>query len=438
MPYKLIHLANLYASQLIALSFSLNFNRVLNQRNTNVLIVGGGPAGLSCSLFLSKLKIKHVLLEKEQYPRDKVCGDALSGKVIELLKKLDVNLVEQLNLQQEQVPSWGVSFFAPNGKKLRIPFKQDFDKSQLPPGNISKRIDFDYFLYQQAAKSEYAEIIELCAAQKFEKTENGYSVIANEQVFETKLLISADGAYSRFAKDFGNIKMEPAHYCAGIRAYYSNVAGLDKDNFIELHFIDDVLPGYFWVFPLPNGMANVGLGMRSDVAREKKLNLKKLLPEILGNHPELKKRFEDANLKGEINGFGLPLGSKKRKLTGDGFMLLGDAASLIDPFTGEGIGNAMFCGMYAAEIAQKALSTNSFENKLLAEYEQKVYDRMWDELKLSRRMQQLVKYPFLFNFVVNKANKNQTLRETISCMFEDLDIRERLKKPSFYFKLIFN
>lgn len=410
----------------------------MTQKSTDILIIGGGPAGLSCSLFLSKFKIPHVLLEKESFPRDKICGDALSGKVIELLKKLNPDLLSDLNKSSDQIPSWGVSFFAPNGKKLRIPFKQDFNKNDLPPGNISKRIDFDNFLYNQAVKSEYAEIIELTAAKQFEKTNQGYRIISNNEVWETKLLIAADGAYSRFAKDFGNIKMEPNHYCAGIRAYYSSVSGMDTDNFIELHFLNDLLPGYFWIFPLPNGMANVGLGMRSDVVRKKKLDLKKLLPQVIESNPELKLRFENAKLEDSIKGFGLPLGSKKRKLTGDGFMLLGDAASLIDPFTGEGIGNAMFCGMYAAETAQKAIESNNYKDDLLNDYEQKVYRRMWDELKLSRRMQQLVKFPFLFNFVVNKAEKNQTLRETISCMFEDLDLRERLRKPSFYFKLIFN
>ncbi|MEX0813957.1 MAG: NAD(P)/FAD-dependent oxidoreductase [Chitinophagales bacterium] len=410
----------------------------MKKRKTKILIVGAGPAGLSCSLFLSKMKIEHILLEKEKFPRDKVCGDALSGKVIELLKKLDPELVRKLNAETRQVGSWGVNFYAPNGKKLRIPFKQDFDKSTLPPGNISKRIDFDNFLFEEAQKSPYAEIIEESPALKYERTEKGYIAQTAQKEFECNLLIAADGAYSRFAKDFGNITMEPNHYCAGIRAYYQGVSGMDKDNFIELHFLKDLLPGYFWIFPLPNGAANVGLGMRSDVLRKKKLDLKKMLPEVIASNPELKARFQNAEPEGKTSGFGLPLGSKKRALCGDHFMLLGDAASLIDPFTGEGIGNAMFCGMYAAEIANKALSQNDFKKTVLQDYEHKVYKRMWDELKLSRRLQQLVKFPFLFNFVVNKAARNQTLRETISCMFEDLDIRERLKQPSFYFKLIFN
>ena len=138
-----------------------------------------------------------------------------------------------------------------------------------------------------------------------------------------------------------------------------------------------------------------------------------------------------------IRGFGLPLGSKKRDISGDGYLLLGDAASLIDPFTGEGIGNAMLSGMVAADIAEKAISANNFSKILLQEYDVTVYRKLWNELSLSKRLQNLSKHGWLFNFVVNKASRNKTVQETISCMFNDLDIRSQLRKPSFYFKLLF-
>ena len=119
-------------------------------------------------------------------------------------------------------------------------------------------------------------------------------------------------------------------------------------------------------------------------------------------------------------------------------MLIGDAGSLIDPFTGEGIGNAMYSGWFAAEQAIASLKTGDLSAAGLASYDVAVYDRLWSELKLSKRMQELVRFPWLFNLVVNKANRNAALSEMISCMFEDLDIRERLKNPGFYLKLLFS
>jgi flavin-dependent dehydrogenase len=119
-------------------------------------------------------------------------------------------------------------------------------------------------------------------------------------------------------------------------------------------------------------------------------------------------------------------------------MLCGDAAQLIDPFTGEGIGNAMLSGMHAAQQAAACIANNNFSASFMYQYDIRLYERLWNELLLSYRLQQLVNFPSMFNLVVRKANGNQMLRETISVMFEDLDARANLKKPSFYLKMLFS
>lgn len=412
----------------------------MKNSTTQVCIIGAGPGGTAAALFLAKKGIRCVLADKSVFPRDKICGDALSGKVVEVLKKLDAHLIDELSVSPIQTGSWGVIFVAPNGKPLRVPFKKEFEKTQQAPGYISKRIDFDNFMIDEVKKNPFITLIENCELNSFKKS-NGQFILESKNG-ETKitadLVIACDGAHSFFAKEIGNIKVEPKHYCAGIRAYYKNVSGIDADNFIELHFLKEFLPGYFWIFPLPNGEANVGIGMRSDVVSKRKINLKTKLIELINTNPILKNRFANAEMIGGIKGFGLPLGSKKRKISGDHFMLGGDAASLIDPFTGEGIGNAMMSGMFAAEQAEQCITSNNFSAEFMKNYDATVYNRLWKELQLSYRMQKLVEYPWLFNLVVNKANTNKLLADTISCMFEDVDMRDRLKGPGFYFKLIFS
>jgi geranylgeranyl reductase family protein len=410
-----------------------------NKFETKVCIIGAGPGGAVTAMFLAKKGISCVLIEKECFPRDKICGDALSGKVVSVLKKIDPEIVNALENESSQLGSWGVKFIAPNLKALRVPFKHNFDKKSRPPGFISKRIDFDNFLIEQAKKFPQIQIIQGTQIDKFEKTEQGFRLQSKDGSLEVsaQLVIAADGAHSSFARLFGKIKMEHKHYSAGIRAYYKNVAGMDADNFIELHFLKDFLPGYFWIFPLPNGMANVGVGMRSDKVSKSKINLKEELKRILVDHPALKERFYKAELIGDIKGFGLPLGSKKRLISGDHFMLIGDAASLIDPFTGEGISNAMISGMHAADQAERCLTEGKYSAEFMLQYDHKVYARLGQELNISTRMQQLINYPWLFNLVVNKAVKNKELGETISFMFDDLDLRKRLKDPGFYFRLLF-
>ncbi|HAP02251.1 MAG TPA: geranylgeranyl reductase [Bacteroidetes bacterium] len=409
-------------------------------QKTDVCIVGAGPGGATASLFLASKGISSVLCDKAKFPRDKICGDALSGKTVSVLKKLDQRILLELTASSIQVPSYGVKFFAPNNKFIRIPFLKNYPLENAAPGFISKRIHFDNFLAEKVKAEPAIHFAENTELKFFKRVNDEWLIGTSEReiVFVSKILIAADGAHSQFARQFGKIEMQPEHYCAGIRAYYSGVKGMDDENFIELHFMKDLLPGYFWIFPLPNGWANVGIGVRSDIVSKRKMNLRKLLPEIIEKNPVLYERFSNAKLEDEVRGYGLPLGSVKRKISGDGFMLLGDAASLIDPFTGEGIGNAMMSGMIAADISSKAISENNFSSDFFQKYDHEVYRKLWNELSLSKRMQNLSRYGWLFNFVVNKAEKNKTVQETISCMFNDLNIRNRLRQPSFYFKLLFN
>ena len=409
---------------------------------TNILIIGAGPGGVAAALQLAKQNISCTIVDKAVFPRDKICGDALSGKVVEVLKKIDATLLNDLYLEPIQVGSWGVAFVAPNNKVLEVPFKQNFNAAtQPPPGYIAKRIHFDNFLFNALKKyPHHIQVLEQVDLTTFQKTSEGYTCISKDgnTTIHTKFIIAADGAQSRFARYTGDMKVEPKHYCAGVRAYYKNVTGMHKANFIELHFIKDLLPGYFWIFPLPNGEVNIGVGIRSDKISKHKLNLKNILNNIIQHHSEISKRFLNAEMVDDVKGFGLPLGSKKRSISGENYLLIGDAASLIDPFTGEGIGNAMMSGYFAANHAALCFNENNFSATFNSQYDTTVYKRLWSELKLSRSMQQLVVYPWLFNFVVNKAVTNTTLRETISAMFEDLDLRDRLRKPSFYFNLMFS
>lgn len=406
---------------------------------TDVAIIGGGPGGVATALTLAKAGIASTLLEKAAFPRDKICGDAISGKVVATLNRIDPNLVPQLKAMPAQVGSWGVSFIAPNRKVLRIPFKRDYDTAtDMPPGFISKRWDFDHFLWQAAAGHSSITTKENWSVNDLSRTADGW-LVQNKQgdTIAAKLVVIANGAQSSFSRSIGGIQKNNRHYCAGIRTYWTGVTGLENDNFIELHFVKDFLPGYLWIFPLPNGQANVGVGMRSDYISKRKVNLKEGLLHLLQKDPIFAPRFANAEMVDTPKGFGLPLGGVKRPISGTGYLMVGDAASLIDPFTGEGIGNAIISGQVAGETAANALLSGDTSSAALAAYDNEVYRKLGRELQLSYRMQQLVNYPWLFNLVVNKASNNATLRETISCMFEDLDMRQRLKQPGFYWRLLF-
>ena len=419
---------------------SLQHNTIKHvQQKPHIVIVGAGPAGCATSLFLSKAGIEHTIIDKQTFPRDKICGDALSGKTVYVLNQINPDWVNEFwQNKTDFIESWGVKFVAPNGKAIDIPFKSDTSKSDTPPGFISRRMQFDYELFKRL-DTRYARIMQGTEVKQIVRTGKQFTIETSAgSINHVDLVVGAEGDRSQVAKHLAGIHKENKHYCAGIRAYYEGVTEMHPQHFIELHFLEELLPGYFWIFPLPNGQANVGAGMLSHTVSKKRINLKEDMLRAIANNPNIKHRFANAQMIGKIQGWGLPLGSKKRPLSGDGFLLTGDAGSLIDPFTGEGIGNAMYSGMMAAARIEEAIQANRYDAAFLREYDTAFYDRQWDELKLSHTLQKLCKYPWLFNFVVNKAHKNKTLRETISCMFEDLDLRAKLRNPLFYFRLLMN
>ena len=410
---------------------------------TSVIIIGAGPAGAGTSFFLSKYGIPHIVIDKEKFPRDKVCGDACSGKTALVIKRANPEWLEEiLGDSTSFLPSWGITFVAPNGKMLDIPFNPNRAKDSKAPGFTTPRLVLDDFLFRKMS-SEYCTIFEEAKVQSIDSTNGKVTVRmssgGNEYEVTSPIIIGADGDKSVVRKTFLNKGNTDKTYAVGLRAYYEGVSGLHDENFIELHFLPEVLPGYLWIFPLPNGMANVGVGILSETVREKKINLREQMLYAIKNNPAIAPRFANAKLVDKIQGWGLPLATERQQLSGDNFILTGDAAALIDPFSGEGIGNALYSGMLAAEAVQKCIETNNYSTAFIkTQYDDVVYKRLGDELKISATLQRLCKYPWLFNFVVNKAYKSPSLKNTISCMFSDMDLRDQLRKPSFYFKILFN
>ncbi len=413
-----------------------------SQYTTDVLIAGAGPGGASTSIFLTKEKINHIIIDKAFFPRDKICGDALSGKSVGMLKRITPAWQDYfLADKNKAIVCTGIQFIAPSNAALNVPFLLNDTGKQDPPGFVSRRMDFDNTL-AGLISSPYATWLNETILEDIEEKEDGLLATVNQRgerkrIF-TRLIVGAEGRGSMVAKKMANQKMEPEHYSAGIRGYYKNVGGMHAQNYIELHFLKEFQPGYLWIFPLANGAANVGVGMLSKNISLKKVNLKQLMQEALQTHPNLKSRFANATLEGTIEGWGLPLGSKKRKLSGNRFLLTGDAASLIDPFTGEGIGNAMVSGLVASRTIKNAIDANDFSAPFLQQYDVAVYKKLWAELKLSHYLQVLSSKPRLFNFVIGKASRSKELRETISCMFENVDIRKKFMNPLFYLKILFN
>ena len=407
---------------------------------TDICIVGAGPGGAATALKLSYLGIPCVLIDKAVFPRDKICGDAVSGKVTTLLNRLDPQIMHRFRgyAQPIQTGIWGLRLVSPNNKKIDVPFKFDYNpEEEVAPGYVSKRIDFDHFMVEEVRRRTNIDFYDNTAIEQYERSDKGYIVKNKSGDFavQCRLLIMANGAHSQFARHHAGLEKDPKHHAGALRAYYRNVGDM-KEGFIELHFMKELIPGYFWVFPLPNNEANVGLGIRTDFISKRRLNLRKLLDEVLANHPGVKERFQNAELVDTVQGYGLPLGSKTRRISGDNFLLIGDAGHLIDPLTGEGIGNAVYSGFIAAELAQKCLAENNFSAGFLMAYDERVRRVLGSEMKLSYQLQRMLAYPRLVNVIANWITGNPRLVNIISRMYTDFELRKKLVKPTFWAKVL--
>jgi len=404
---------------------------------TAVCIVGAGPGGAGTALRLSYLGIPCVLIDKSGFPRDKVCGDAISGKVTTLLKRLDPDILQRFHGEPIHSSIFGVTFFAPNGKPVSLPFLDEVNEAAPAPGYVSKRMDFDHFLIEEVRRRDNIDLHLGVEVKDYERTKEGWELrdAAGSFRVRCRLLIMANGAHSAFSRKEAGLEKDARHHAGAVRAYYRGVTGMDRSNFIELHFLSNIIPGYFWIFPLPNGEVNVGLGMRTDIIKRRKVNLRRLLDETIKEHPLIRDRFRNAELLGKVYGYGLPLGSKTRVLSGDHYLLVGDAGHLIDPLTGEGIGNAFYSGFIAAELAEKALAENDFSAERLHAYDVRVQRVLGSEMKLSYRLQNAGRFPFLLNAIANLINGNQQLMDYLSGIYTDFHLREQLVKPWFWVKM---
>jgi len=410
----------------------------LMNNKTDVCIVGAGPSGTIAALFLAKFGINCTLVDKAKFPRDKICGDGISGWVLTILNELDKDLLMRLSKQPFLLHSYGIRIVAPNTKYLDLPFFESNDLDPLlPPGFIGKRIDFDNFLIDEIKQIKEINLLEEIEIVRQEKIDQGIRLYTEDgKSIEAKVVIFANGAGSKFMKDPGGISKSKKYTMTGLKTYYKGVTGFHEKNYVELHFLKDLLPGYFWIFPLPNGMANVGVGLDQERINRKKMNLKAKMLEAIDTIPYLKERFKHAEMVSKIQAYGLPLWDGKRKISGDHFMLTGDAANLIDPVTGEGIGHAAISGMYAAEQCKQSLESNDFSTGFMQQYDTSVYTRIGKELSISRKIPTFIKYSWLFNMMVNKALKSKTLQERLTLAMTDLEVRKRLKDPRMYLKVL--
>jgi geranylgeranyl reductase family protein len=366
----------------------------------DVIICGGGPGGSTAALGFVDTNIRVAVIEKSSFPREKVCGDGIAGYVPKALNMISPRFGNAFKEFKAQFPITHVGINSFEGKASRVAFPESWF--------ISPRYDLDNWLYQQA--SSLPNVTYFLQEQVTGVTieEHAGTVTTDKgRTFTGKLIIGADGASSSVRRLLTDYKMDPAYHCAAVRAYYTGVTGNDGCTF-EVYFIPKYPNGYFWIFPSTDNQVNIGFGLTSEEVSQRKIKLRELLLDIIEDTPALKKRFANATLVSDVKGWSIPFGYGKYPISGKRFMLIGDAASLADPSTGEGIGQAIVSGRIAAFHAKDCFEQNDFSAANMQAYDKEIH-RKFGRIHLKRRFywQVITHQKWILNLTIRLLNSTQ-------------------------------
>ena len=434
-----------------------------NNASFDAIVVGGGPGGSSAAGYLAKGGKRVLFIEKSVWPRDKICGDAVGGKSLGHVRELGVKEI------LESTPHFrvtGITFSSPKGHIVRVPLPEE-EVEKMEAGYSQPRAQFDYLLFDACQKLvreaggmvlQGGEVREILYDDGDGGDDPGSGSMESrhacgervrvggrdgeEFIFRSRQLVGAAGfrcpvAVSLVEDTYSEKMVDRSHYCAGYREYWTGVKEIEHSaGDIEIHFVDTINPGYFWLFPVSEGVVNVGIGMVMSLMDKQKKKLKALQADVIANHPLFKQRFADATLiAGTSKGWQLPFGSPRkseqnqpRRASANGIRLVGDAATLVDPFSGEGVGNALVSG----EIAARHI----IEDKNHLEYQKELWQVLGPELINSFRMQKLSRKSWLLNWLVKKASKKPAIQEMMTEMIASKEAQQDLHSPWFMFKTL--
>ena len=389
------------------------------QHDFDVVVCGAGPAGAAASLFLSQKGIPHLLFDQAIFPRSKVCGDGITPVCTTILEQVIPDIKKEFS---ERGKAKKISSFRVYGLNHKYAEMQtsDFvpeDKNLL--FTISRFV-FDDYLVKKCIEKKEATFWENTKLLSYSMEADGVQINlqkdSNTLTICCKIIIAADGDRSIFRKKIYSNAIDRKQMVAAIRAYYKNVTPVSNNDLYEIFALEEVMPGYFWIFPMADGTHNVGLGITSDVIQAKKLNLRKLQEELIAKHPLLKDRFAKAERLHSIEGSGLPIMMEPEpKLSDDRILLTGDAASLADPISGEGIGPGLISGKYAAYTAADAIAANDFSAVFLKKYDSIIHQKVTRAYEVRIKMfDWFVKYPWRINGLVWAAPKLAWVRNFLS------------------------
>ncbi len=388
---------------------------------SKIVVVGAGPSGTSLAIRLAKENFRVVLIEREKFPRHKLCGEFISPECLAHFRELGV-LDKMLAAGGERITE--TVFYAPDGKSVRVP-SQWFNNNESGALSLS-RAEMDFRLLEKA-KAVGVEVLEEHSAVGFleEKAEmRGVKLRikdgAVKEVF-ADLLIDATGragVLANFAKkskvqspkskfaEIQNPKSKIQNRLVGFKAHLKNV-NLEK-GVCEIYFFRG---GYGGLSFVENNLANHCFLIKADIVREFSGDADKIVKEVIFQNRRAYKTLKNAEtvqdwLAVSVDGFGQKILNPAPNL-----FAVGDAAAFIDPFTGSG----MLMALESAEILAESISANALSPEKIAEHYKILYKKKFqNRLRVCSLLRQAAFIPNFAKTAISALSLSGKAREILA------------------------
>jgi geranylgeranyl reductase family protein len=404
----------------------------------DVLVVGAGPAGAACALWLARAGVDVVLVDQHDFPRDKVCGDGLIPDAHHALERLGV-YAEVMAAAQ---PSRHVACIGSRGGRVDV------------PGSVAvlPRRVLDDIVCRAAVRAG----AKLHTPWRFDAALTQNDVVVGARLKQGEALTEVGARWVVIATGAVPQALQAAGMCTrrtpsgiALRGYVKNDAMVGRIKALEVVWHKSLSPGYGWIFPAPDGRFNIGVGIAhshpardGEPARMKDVNLRRVFDAFCAHYEPARELMRTGTLEGDLKGAPLRCSLAGARFSKPGLLVTGEAAGSTYSFTGEGIGKAYETGLLAAEaligsdgFAQSGVPAGTLD-AVRTRYEAALA-ALQPRFDLYERANQVNAHPWLADLLIWRANKSARLLRRMAGVLEETSNPGNLVSVRGFFKVFF-
>jgi len=404
----------------------------------DVLVVGAGPAGAACALWLARAGADVLLVDQHDFPRDKICGDALIPDTHHALRRL--GLYDEVMAAAQ--PARHLACIGPRGGRVDV------------PGSVAvlPRLVLDEILVRGAERAGAT----LCTPWRFDGPLMEGDVVAGARLKQrdavrevrARWVVLATGAVPQALTAAGMCDRRTPSGVA-LRGYVKNDAMVGRIRALEVVWDKNLAPGYGWIFPAPGGRFNIGVGVANShpaadaeagnaSGKMKDVNLRQLFDAFCEHYAPARELMRTGTLEGDLKGAPLRCSLTGARYARPGLLVTGEAAGSTYAFTGEGIGKALETGLLAAEalLGSAGLVPDGAQAQVRSRYEAGLA-ALKPRFDLYERANQINAHPWLADLVIWRANKSARLLRRMAGVLEETSNPGNLVSIGGFFKVFF-